>query len=173
MIIWHSFCTIDFQILKILEKILLTHTTIFYIIFSIKNKTTKKENKKMKNINEIRSEIEYLIDTYFTNSNLNYNEFLDWFEPENYFQDICDDQSYDSYDLDKFQNDAYESYNDFFYDFYTDKYLNKSDSELLEMFGSMDDDQEIEIEDIVEQYDYEMWWSEVQDSFNFKDYKID
>ena len=126
----------------------------------------------MKNINEIRSEIEYLIDKHFTNSNLNYNEFLDWFEPENYFQEICDDQSYDSYDLDRFQNDAYESYNKFFYNYYTDKYLNKSDSELLEMFGSMDDDQEIEIEDIVEQYDYEMWWSEVQDSFNAEDYKI-
>ena len=127
----------------------------------------------MKNINEIRSEIEYLIDTYFTDSDLSYNEFLDWFEPRDYFQDICDDETYDSYDLDKFQTDAYKSYNDFFYNFYTEKYLNKSDSELLEMFGSMDDDVEIEIEDIIEQYDCEMWWSEVQDSFNAEDYKID
>ena len=123
----------------------------------------------MKTAKEIRDEIEYLIDTNFTNSNLNYNEFLDWFEPRDYFQDICDDQSYDSYDLDKFQNDAYESYNDFFYNFYIEKYFNKSDSELLEMFGSMNDD--IEIEDIIEQYDCEMWWSEVQDSFNAEDYK--
>ena len=127
----------------------------------------------MKNINEIRSEIEYLIDKYFTNSNSNYNEFLDWFEPRDYFSDICDDQSYDSYDIDKFQNDAYESYNKFFYNFYTEKYLNKSDSELLEMFGNMDDDIDIEIEDIIEQGDDEIWWSEVQDSFNAKDYKID
>ena len=126
----------------------------------------------MKNINEIRSEIEYLIDTYFTNSNSNNNKFLDWFEPRDYFQDICDDQSYDSYDLDKFQNDAYESYNDFFYNFYTEKYLNKSDSELIEMFGNIDDDLDIEIEDIIEQYDCEMWWSEVQDSFNAEDYKL-
>ena len=125
----------------------------------------------MKTIKEIRDEIEYLIDTYFTDSNSNYNTFLDWFEPRDYFQDICDDQSYDSYDLDKFQNDAYESYNDFFNNFYTDKYLNKSDSELLEMFGNMDDD--IEIEDIIEQNDCEIWWSEVQDSFNAEDYKID
>ena len=126
----------------------------------------------MKTAKEIRDEIEYLIDTYFTNSNLNYNEFLDWFEPENYFQDICDEQSYDSYDLDKFSDDAYKSYNDFFYNFYTEKYLNKSDSELLEMFGSMDDDLEIELEDIIEQYDCEMWWSEVQDSFNVEEYKL-
>ena len=126
----------------------------------------------MKNINEIRSEIEYLIDKHFTNSNSNYNEFLDWFEPRDYFQDICDDQSYDSYDLDKFQNDAYESYNKFFYNYYTDKYLNKSDSELLEMFGSMNDDVEIEIEDIIEQYDCEMWWSDVQDKFDVEDYKL-
>ena len=126
----------------------------------------------MKNINEIRDEIEYLIDTYFTNSNSNLNLFLDWFDPRDYFQDICDDQSYDSYDLDKFQNDAYESYNHFFFIFYSDKYLNKSDSELLEMFGSMNDDQEIEIEDIIEQGDDEIWWSEVQDSFNTEDYKI-
>ena len=40
----------------------------------------------MKTSKEIRDEIEYLIDTHFTNSNLNYNKFLDWFEPENYFQ---------------------------------------------------------------------------------------
>ena len=126
----------------------------------------------MKNINEIRSEIEYLIDTYFTDSNLNYNEFLDWFEPRDYFQDICDDQSYDSYDLDKFQNDAYESYNHFFYNYYTEKYLNKSDSELLEMFGNMDDDIDIEIEDIIEQGDDEIWWSDVKDSFNAEDYKL-
>ena len=124
----------------------------------------------MKTIKEIRSDIEYLIDTYFTDSNENYNKFLDWFDPRDYFQDICDDQSYD---LDKFQNDAYESYNHFFFNFYTEKYLNKSDSELLEMFGSMDDDQEIEIEDIIEQGDDEIWWSEVQDSFNTEDYKID
>lgn len=127
----------------------------------------------MKNINEIRNEIEYLIVTYFTNSNSNYNTFLDWFEPRDYFSDICDDQSYDSYDLDKFSDDAYKSSNDFFYDFYTEKYLNKSDSELLEMFGSMDDDLDIEIEDIVEQDDCEKWWSEVQDSFDVNDYKID
>ena len=127
----------------------------------------------MKTANEIRDEIEYLIDTYFTNSNSNNNKFLDWFEPRDYFQDICDDQSYDSYDLDKFQNDVYNSYNDFFYNFYTEKYLNKSDSELIEMFGYMDDDIDIEIEDIIEQYDCEIWWSEVQDSFNVDDYKID
>lgn len=125
----------------------------------------------MKTTKEIRSEIEYLIDTNFTNSNSNYNKFLDWFDPINYFQDICDDQSYDSYDLDKFQSDAYNSYNDFFYNFYTEKYLNKSDSELLEMFGSMDDD--LELEDIIEQNDCEKWWGEVQDSFNVDDYKID
>ena len=127
----------------------------------------------MKTANEIRSEIEYLIDTYFTNSNSNLNLFLDWFEPRDYFQDICDDQSYDSYDLDKFQNDAYDSYNHFFLNFYTEKYLNKSDSELLEMFGSMDDDQEIEIEDIIEQDDCEIWWSDVCNEFNAEDYKID
>ena len=126
----------------------------------------------MKTIKEIRSEIEYLIDTYFTNSNENYNKFLDWFEPINYFQDICDDQSYESYDLDKFQDDAYKSYNDFFYDFYTEKYLNKSDSELLEMFGSMDDYQEIEIEDIIEQVDDEIWWSDVCNEFDANDYLI-
>ena len=125
----------------------------------------------MKNIKDIRDEIEYLIDTYFTDSNEKYNKFLDWFDPRDYFQDICDEQSYDSYDLDKFQNDVYKSYNDFFYKFYTDKYLNKSDYELLEMFGYMDD--EIELEDIVEQNDCEKWWSEVQDSFNAEDYKID
>ena len=125
----------------------------------------------MKNINEIRNEIEYLIDTYFTDSNENYNKFLDWFEPRDYFQDICDEQSYDSYNLDKFQNDAYESYNNFFYNYYTEKYLNKSDSELLEMFGNMDDD--IEIEDIIEQNDDQIWWSEVQHSFNTDEYKID
>lgn len=124
----------------------------------------------MKNINEIRSEIEYLIEKYFTNSEENYNKFLDWFDPRDYFQDICDDQSYD---LDKFQNDAYESYNNFFYNYYTEKYLNKSNSELLEMFGDMNDDQEIEIEDIIEQRDDEIWWSEVQDSFNVNDYIID
>ena len=127
----------------------------------------------MKNIKDIRDEIEYLIDTNFTNSNLNYNNFLDWFEPRDYFQDICDEQSYDSYDLDKFSDDAYKSYNDFFYNFYTEKYLEKSDSELLEMFGSMDEFDHIEIEDIVKQDDYEKWWSEVQDSFNANDYKID
>ena len=127
----------------------------------------------MKNINEIRDEIEYLVDTYFTDSNITYNKFLDWFDPRDYFQDICDDQSYESYDLDKFQNDVYKSYNDFFYKFYTEKYLNKSDSELLEMFGSMDDDLDIEIEDIVEQDYCEKWWGEVQDSFNADDYKID
>ena len=126
----------------------------------------------MKTIKEIRSDIQYLIDTYFTNSNSNLNTFLDWFDPIDYFQDICDDQSYESYDLDKFQNDVYKSYNDFFYDFYTEKYLNKSDSELLEMFGSMNDDQEIEMEDIIEQNDCEKWWSEVQDDFNAEDYKI-
>ena len=127
----------------------------------------------MKNINEIRNEIEYLIDTYFTDSNENYNKFLDWFEPRDYFQDICDEQSYDSYNLDKFQNDAYESYNNFFYNFYTEKYLNKSDSTLLEMFGSMDEYIHIEIEDIVEQDDDQIWWSEVQHSFNTDEYKID
>ena len=127
----------------------------------------------MKTANEIRSDIEYLIFTYFDISNEKYNKFLDWFDPINYFQDICDEQSYESYDLDKFQNDAYESYNHFFFNFYTEKYLNKSDSELLEMFGSMDDDQEIEIEDIIEQGDDEIWWSEVQDDFNAEDYKID
>ena len=127
----------------------------------------------MKTIKEIRSEIEYLIDTYFTDSNEEYNKFLDWFDPRDYFQDICDDQSYESYDLYKFQNDAYESYNKFFYNFYTEKYLNKSNSELLEMFGSMNDDQEIEIEDIIEQGDDEIWWLYVQDSFNTEDYKID
>ena len=125
----------------------------------------------MKTAKEIRDEIEYLIDTNFKDSNRRYNEFLDWFEPRDYFQDICDDETYDSYNLDKFQNDVYKSYNDFFYDFYTEKYLEKSDSELLEMFGSMNDDQEIEIEDIIEQYDCEIWWSEVQDSFNTEDYK--
>ena len=125
----------------------------------------------MKTIKEIRSDIEYLIFTYFDISNEKYNKFLDWFDPRDYFQDICDEQSYDSYDLDKFQNDVYKSYNDFFYKFYTDKYLNKSDYELLEMFGYMDD--EIELEDIVEQNDCEKWWSEVQDSFNAEDYKID
>ena len=127
----------------------------------------------MKNIKDIRDEIEYLIDTYLTNSNSNYNTFLDWFDPRHYFQDICDDQSYDSYDLDKFQNDAYDSYKNFFFNFYTEKYLNKSDSELLEIFGSMDDDLDIEIEDIIEQGDDEIWWSDVQDSFNADDYKID
>ena len=127
----------------------------------------------MKNIKDIRDEIEYLIDTYLTNSNSNYNTFLDWFDPRHYFQDICDDQSYDSYDLDKFQNDVFKSYNNFFYNFYTEKYLNKSDSELLEIFGSMDDDLDIEIEDIIEQGDDEIWWSDVQDSFNADDYKID
>ena len=126
----------------------------------------------MKTIKEIRSDIEYLIFTYFDISNEKYNKFLDWFDPINYFQDICDEQSYESYDLDKFQNDAYESYNHFLFNLYTEKYLNKSDSELLEMFGSMDDDQEIEIEDIIEQGDDEIWWSEVQDDFNAEDYKI-
>ena len=125
----------------------------------------------MKKIKDIRDDIEYLIDTNFTDSNSNYNRFLDWFEPRDYFQDICDDQSYDSYDFDKFQNDAYKSYNDFFYNFYTEKYLNKSDSELIKMFGNMDDD--IELEDIIEQNDCEKWWGEVQDSFNTDDYIID
>ena len=127
----------------------------------------------MKTIKEIRSEIEYLIDIYFTNSNEKYNKFLDWFEPRDYFQDICDDQSYDSYDLDKFQNDAYDSYNHFFFIYFTEKYLNKSDSELLEMFGSMNDDQEIEIEDIIEQVDDEIWWSDVCNEFDANDYLID
>ena len=127
----------------------------------------------MKTAKEIRSEIEYIIDKYFTNSNLNYNKFLDWFEPINYFQDICDDQSYDSYDLYKFSDDVFKSYNNFFYNLYTEKYLNKSDSELFEIFGSMDDYLDIEIEDIAEQDDYEKWWDEVQDSFNADDYKID
>ena len=126
----------------------------------------------MKTIKEIRSDIEYLIDTYFTNSNSNLNLFLDWFDPRDYFQDICDEQSYDSYDLYKFQNDAYESYNHFFFNFYTEKYLNKSDSELLEMFGSMNDDQEIEIEDIIEQGDDEIWWSDVCNEFDANDYLI-
>ena len=126
----------------------------------------------MKTIKEIRSDIEYLIDTYFTNSNSNLNLFLDWFDPRDYFQDICDDQSYDSYDLDKFQNDAYDSYNHFFFNFYTEKYLNKLDSELLEMFGSMNDDQEIEIEDIIEQGDDEIWWSDVCNEFDANDYLI-
>ena len=126
----------------------------------------------MKTIKEIRIDIEYLIFTYFDISNEKYNKFLDWFDPRDYFQDICDDQSYESYDLDKFQNDAYESYNHFFFNFYTEKYLNKSDSELLEMFGSMDDDQDIEIEDLIGQVDDEIWWSEVQDDFNAEDYKI-
>ena len=85
----------------------------------------------MKTAKEIRSEIEYLIDTYFTNSNSNHNTFLDWFDPRDHFQDICDDQSYDSYDLDKFSDDVFKSYNNFFYNFYTEKYLNKSDSELF------------------------------------------
>ena len=125
----------------------------------------------MKTAKEIRDEIEYLIETNFTNLNSNYNNFLDWFEPRDYFSDICDDKSYDSYDLDKFSDDAYKSYNDFFYNFYTDKYLNKSDSELLEMFGSMDDN--IELEDIIEQNDCEKWWSDVQDSFNADNYLID
>lgn len=130
----------------------------------------------MKTTKEIRSEIEYLIDKYFTNSNSNYNNFLDWFDPRYYFQDICDDQSYDSYDsydLDKFSDDAYKSYNDFFYNFYTEKYLTKSDSELLTMFDNIDDDVEIELEDIIEQNDCENWWGEVQDSFNADYYKID
>ena len=127
----------------------------------------------MKTAKEFRSEIEYLIDTYFTNSNSNYNTFLDWFDPRHYFQDICDDQSYDSYYLDKFSDDVFKSHNNFFYNFYTEKYLNKSDSELFEIFGSMDDDLDIEIEDIVEQDDCEKWWGEVQDSFNADDYKID
>ena len=122
----------------------------------------------MKTAKEIRNEIEYLIDTYFTN----YNTFLNWFEPRDYFQDICDDQSYDSYDLDKFSDDVFKSYNNFFYNFYTEKYLNKSDSELFEIFGSMDD-LDIEIEDIFEQDYCEKWWSEVQDSFNTDNYKID
>lgn len=126
----------------------------------------------MKTAKEIRSEIEYLIETNFTNSNSNYNEFLDWFDPIYYFSDICDDQSYDSYDLDKFSDDAYKSYNDFFCNFYTEKYLNRSDYELIEMFGSMDDDVEIELEDIIEQNDCEKWWSDVQDSFNAEDYKL-
>ena len=126
----------------------------------------------MKTAKEIRSEIEYLIDTYFTNSNSNYNTFLDWFDPRDYFQDICDDQSYDSYDLDKFSDDVFKSYNNFFYNFYTEKYLNKSDSELLEMFGSMDDYQEIEIEDIIEQVDDEIWWSDVCNEFDANDYLI-
>ena len=127
----------------------------------------------MKTAKEIRSEIEYLIDTYFTNSNSNYNTFLDWFDPRDYFQYICDDQSYDSYDLDKFSDDVFKSYNNFFYNFYTEKYLNKSDSELFEIFGSMYDDLDIEIEDIVEQDYCEKWLGEVQDSFNADDYKID
>ena len=127
----------------------------------------------MKTAKEIRSEIEYLIDTYFTNSNSNYNTFLDWFDPRDYFQDICDDQSYDCYDLDNFSDDVFKSYNNFFYNFYTEKYLNKSDSELFEIFGSMDDDLDIEIEDIFEQDYCEKWWGEVQDSFNADDYKID
>lgn len=127
----------------------------------------------MKTANEIRSEIEYLMDNHFTNSNSNFNNFLDWFDPRDYFQDICDDQYYYSYDLDKFSDDAYKSYNDFFYKFYTQKYLNKSDYELLEMFGNMDQFDDIEIEDIFEQDDGEKWWSEVQDSFNIEDYKID
>ena len=126
----------------------------------------------MKTIKEIRIDIEYLIFTYFDISNEKYNKFLDWFDPRDYFQDICDDQSYESYDLDKFQNDAYDSYNHFFFIFYTEKYLNKSDSELLEMFRSMDDDQDIEIEDLIGQVDDEIWWSEVQDDFNAEDYKI-
>ena len=111
----------------------------------------------MKTIKEIRIDIEYLIFTYFDISNEKYNKFLDWFDPRDYFQDICDDQSYESYDLDKFQNDAYDSYNHFFFIFYTEKYLNKSDSELLEMFRSMDDDQDIEIEDLIGQVDDEIW----------------
>ena len=127
----------------------------------------------MKTSKEIRSELEYLIDTYFTNSNSNYNTFLDWFEPRNYFQDICDDQSYDSYDLDKFSDDVFKSYNNFFYNFYTEKYLNKSDSEILEMFGSMDDDLDIEIEDIIEQGDDDIWWSDVCNEFDANDYLID
>ena len=92
----------------------------------------------MKTAKEIRSEIKYLIDTYFTNSNSNYNTFSHWFDPRHYFQDICDDQCYDSYDLDKFSDDVFKSYNNFFYNFYTEKYLNKSDCELFEIFGSMD-----------------------------------
>ena len=124
----------------------------------------------MKNIKDIRDELEYLIDKHFTNSNSTYNKFLDWFEPRDYFQDICDEQSYD---LDKFNDDAYKSYIEFFYNFYTEKYLNKSDSELLEMFGYMDDDLDIELEDIIEHNDCEKWWSEVQDSFNVENYKID
>ena len=41
------------------------------------------------------------------------------------------------------------------------------------MFGSMNEFDKIEIEDIIEQNDYQKWWSEVKDSFNAEDYKID
>ena len=127
----------------------------------------------MKTSDEIRSDNEYNISTNFTNSTSNITEFLNWFDPIAYFQDICDEQSYDSYDLDKFTDDVYESYNNFFYNFYTEKYLNKSDSEIIEMWGSMDDMDDIDIEDIIGPYDLQEWWSEVQDDFDANDYKID
>ena len=61
MIEWHQFCTIDLQILKNLEEILLTHTKIFDIISA--SKLNKLKRKNMKNYIEYN---EWLDENYLS-----------------------------------------------------------------------------------------------------------
>ena len=131
----------------------------------------------MKTANEIRDEIEYLIEVCFSDDTENRNLFFEGHDTRYFWSDIKSSAPYDEdmYDIEKFEEDIFRSYNSWMIDYYNEKYLNKSDSELLEMFGSMDDDLDIELSDLQEDLidnDVE-WWSEVQDSFNADDYLID
>lgn len=128
----------------------------------------------MKTLDEIRDEIEYLIDTNFSDTIVNRSLFDDGYDPINYWYDVKNAGEWDDekYDLDQFQDDLYKSYNTWMTDYLTDKYLAICPEYLEDKFGDMDDYFEIELSDILEQDAYVKWWDDVQDDFDANDYLI-
>ena len=131
----------------------------------------------MKTAKEIRSDIEYLIKVCFSDDIELRKLFFELYDTRCFWSDIKTSAPFDEdmYDMEKFEEDIFKSYNSWMTDYYNEKYLNKSDSELLEMFGNIDDDLDIELSDLPEDLidnDTE-WWSDVKDSFNANDYLID
>ena len=126
----------------------------------------------MKTQDEIRTEIENLIDTYFSDTTSNRNMFDDEYDPRYYWYDIKDAGYFDDdiYDLEEFNDDLYKSYITWMAYYITDKYLAICPEWLEDKFDYIDDDFDLELSDILDQDDDEKWWAEVKDQFNVNNY---
>lgn len=128
----------------------------------------------MQKAKEIRENIENIIEVYFSDDKEIRNLFFKLHNTLFYWSYIKNSAPYDEdmYDIEKFEDDIFKSYNSWMKEYYTKEYLDLTEDKLVDKIGCNDDIKYLnELPEDLLDNDVE-WWIDVCNDFDAEDYLI-